>query len=130
MAQAFGAERRANRRYRYVAQASVARNQGESETGRLVDVSSGGCLVELTGDHGMDAADAVELTLRSNFLSLRANGAVQRSTEDGRQLAIRFIEISQRGRADLSELIASLEHMRVAERDRRSGPGGRPPGSR
>jgi hypothetical protein len=121
-----GIDRRANRRYKYAAQASVGDGRGgEVETGRVVDVSAGGCLVEMSSPPGMKTLDPVELMLRSNFLALRANGSIQRSDLKGRLLGIRFTHLSQRGRLDLSELIDSLEHMRVAERDPRSLADGR-----
>jgi hypothetical protein len=121
-----GIDRRANRRYKYAAQASLGDGRGgEVETGRVVDVSAGGCLVELPAALTMKTLDQVELMLKSNFLALRANGSIQRSDLEGRLLGIRFTHLSQRGRLDLSELIDSLEHMRVAERDPRSLADGR-----
>jgi hypothetical protein len=76
---------------------------------RIVNVSKGGCLIELQKPQSLDLGTSAELTFKANRLPfrMRVRAAAIRS---GTLVGFQFNPLSERVRRQLEELIEELAH--------------------
>jgi PilZ domain-containing protein len=103
-------ERRREPRYLCLGQVKLIRLPGIVWTGRVLDLSLGGCLVEIRSLVYVSRGSVVELTIQTRGTALRMLGKV---TFGGRlasgRIGISFTRMSNGGERRLAELIAELE---------------------
>jgi c-di-GMP-binding flagellar brake protein YcgR len=75
--------------------------------GRIVDVSTGGCLIELHASQKIVPNETVELTFSINRLPFRVRGEVT-SLRSGTAVGFKFTGLSERVQEHLGELIEEL----------------------
>jgi len=126
-----GAERRQSKRYDYCGSVTVLRaDTGATQSGLLVNLSMGGCLLKLKspeersflphletdppsrdqaspGDFGKDSV--VEALFQVGYLPFLVTGTVRRCDEDGSLIGLAFQGMSPWGRGDLQRLFSNLE---------------------
>ena len=103
-------ERRKEPRYLCLGHVTLVRLPGLSWTGRILDLSLGGCLIEIRSFVYAAPGSAIELTVQAGGAALRVMGKVSFADrpEPGR-IGISFTQLSKRGQRALEELIAKLE---------------------
>jgi hypothetical protein len=103
-------ERRREPRYLCLGQVKLIRLPGIVWTGRVLDLSLGGCLIEIRSLVYVSRGSVVELTVQTRGTALRMLGKV---TFGGRlasgRIGISFTGLSRGGAHRLAELIAELE---------------------
>lgn len=84
---------------------------------RIVNLSVGGCLMELQEPQCFEMGEMVELIFSVNCLPLRVQGKV-RSLQSGRLAGFQFPQLSDRVRRQLEDLIGELiEHLAQLHRE-------------
>jgi c-di-GMP-binding flagellar brake protein YcgR len=112
------AENRQSPRYRYRGDATVRRLDSDPTLpGRVLDLSAQGCLLRLPDLSDFEANSLVDLHINTGAVAFRALGSVRHRARTRRVLGISFVNLSQRGEAELLSLITELES---AEQDGRS----------
>ncbi|HEV2710807.1 MAG TPA: PilZ domain-containing protein [Edaphobacter sp.] len=103
-------ERRREPRYLCLGQVKLIRLPGIVWTGRVLDLSLGGCLIEIRSLVYVSRGSVVELTVQSKGTALRMLGKVTFGGQlaSGR-IGISFTGLSRGGQRRLTELIAELE---------------------
>jgi hypothetical protein len=112
-------ERRQFKRYIYPGDAEVRQLAMElSLSGRILDLSASGCLLEMPNffDFAIDAP--VEICLNIGWVSFRALGSVRHVNPISGRIGISFEKLTRLGKSQLRELIVELEE---AERAGRTG---------
>jgi len=103
-----GRERRLHQRVECVGTATIlARQDLPRWPARILDLSLGGCLLELPEPQELVLEDMVELTFTVNSEPFRVRGEV-RSLRTPCQIGFRFHNLSPRTRRRVKELIADL----------------------
>jgi hypothetical protein len=102
-------ERRKEARYICYGQVRMNRIPGVARSGRIVDLSRGGCLIEMRLPIYVSQGTAVELSVQTKGIALRMQGKVAfvDRTRPG-QIGISFERLTERGQAQLSELVAEF----------------------
>jgi hypothetical protein len=103
-------ERRKEPRFLCFGQVKLDRTRpGVILRGRVIDLSLGGCLIQMQSPVDVCPDAAVELTIQARGTPLRMMGNIKSA---GKQLSgligISFTKLSARGRFELNELIAEL----------------------
>jgi hypothetical protein len=105
-------ERRRQARHEVSASASVFLiNGGAVLHGRLVDLSTGGCRIWTESRFLVGIYTRVETEFRVDGQPFRLGGVIQ-ATHDRNQVGIRFLDMSDRKREQVEELIEDLREMR------------------
>ena len=103
-------ERRKEPRYLCLGQVKLIRLPGIVWTGRILDLSLGGCLIEIRSLVYVSRGAVVELTVQTRGTALRMLGKI---TFGGRlasgRIGISFTRLSKGGERRLAELIAELD---------------------
>jgi len=111
-------ERRKEPRYLCFGQVKLNRLPGAILTGRIIDLSLGGCLIAMQRPAPLSQGSVVELTIQTRGTALRMIGII---TFLGRQaprwMGISFKTLSKRGQSQLTELIAELEAIPAPDRN-------------
>jgi hypothetical protein len=131
--EAQASDRRQSKRYDYLGNVTVlSADTGVSQSGLLVNLSMGGCLLKLktpeaqielprletdarTSGHAACSTDGfkvnsfVETLFQVGYLPFFATGTVRRCDENGSLLGIAFEGLSNWGRGDLQKLFSKLE---------------------
>ena len=103
-------DRRKHKRYRCGGNVQVrSLNYGKLSLGKIVDISSGGCLLRLDGRSNFTTNDMVEVIFRSSYLAFRIVGAIRRCEEEGTLIGLQFRDVSERGRRDLQGLMKDMQ---------------------
>ncbi len=84
---------------------------------KIVNLSVGGCLMELQEPQSLDMDETVELIFNVNCLPFRVQGKV-RSLRSARSVGFQFPQLSDRVRRQLEDLIGGLiEHLAKLHRE-------------
>src|SRR6185312_14811057 len=113
------AERRKEPRYFCLGQVKLIRLPGIVWAGRVLDLSLGGCLIEIRSLVDVSRGSVVELTVQTRGTALRMLGMVTfvGKLASGR-IGISFTRLSKRGQRQLTELITELEAVPAWNRNR------------
>ncbi len=79
------------------------------QSGTIVDLSGGGCLVRLQNPANFEAHATLDLNFQAGYHSFRATGTTSRHDESGCLIAILFDKVNIRGRIGLLALLTHLE---------------------
>jgi hypothetical protein len=127
-----GQDRRKDRRYRCSGQVRVWQTgSGLMTPGWIVNLSMGGCLLQLRTPVPFKMGATVEASFQSSYLAFRSFGCVRRVDPEHSLLGLCYVDLSLRGRLDLAELFGDLEalmaegywnraHGRIEDRRRES----------
>ncbi len=108
-------ERRAQSRHEVDTSAVIYLvNVGSRLHGRIVDLSLGGCRIRTDERFPVGIYTRVEMEFRLEGLPFRLGGVIQ-SIHDRRQVGLRFLDVSDRKRAQVEQLIEEIEEMRAAQ---------------
>jgi hypothetical protein len=102
-------ERRKEARYLCFGQVKLNRIPGIVRSGRIIDLSRGGCLIEIRLPVYVSQGCSIELAVQMKGVSLRMAGSVafvDRSRPG--LIGISFVRLSERGQVQLSELVSEL----------------------
>jgi c-di-GMP-binding flagellar brake protein YcgR len=103
-------ENRQSPRYRYRGDATVRRLDSDPTLpGRVLDLSATGCLLRLPDPSDFAVGTLIDLSIQTGALVFRALGSVRHRARTRRVLGISFVNLNQRGEAELLALIAELE---------------------
>jgi len=109
-----GQDKRAHKRYTYVGKAAARPTGGFLEQhGIILDLSLGGCLIQLDEPLDVLIETEIEVNLQSSYLACRAFATIRRFSEDKRILGCSFERLTKTGLTDLQGLICDLENGRV-----------------
>lgn len=87
---------------------------GSRLEGRIVDLSPSGCGIRLHEPHLRGIYTRVEVEFRLEGLPFRLGGVIQ-SIRDKHTLGIRFLDLGERKRSQVDELIAELQAQHESE---------------
>jgi PilZ domain len=108
-------DRRKDRRYNCSGRVRLWQTEsGIYRLGSIVNLSMGGCLLNLPSPADFERHSIVEASFQSNYLAFRTLGSVRRVEEKSGLVGICYLNLSSRGRLDLVELFADLEAL-IAE---------------
>lgn len=112
-------ERRKEPRYTCHGQVKLDRTcPGVVLHGRIVDLSLGGCLIEMQSAADVYPDSTVELTVQTKGTALRMMGKIKSAGEGQAGLIrISFTRLSERGQFELNELIAELGETHARNRN-------------
>lgn len=112
-------ERRKEARYLCFGQVKLNRIPGIVRAGRIIDLSRGGCLIEIRLPVYVSQGSAIELTVQMKGIALRVLGNVAfvDRVRPG-LIGISFVRLSERGQMQLSELVAELGMVPARNRNR------------
>lgn len=102
-------ERRKEARYLCFGQVKLNRISGIVRLGRIIDLSRGGCLIEIRLPVYVSQGSAIELSVQMKGIALRMLGNVA-FVDRARPglIGISFVRLSERGQLQLSELVSEL----------------------
>jgi c-di-GMP-binding flagellar brake protein YcgR len=130
-----GPERRRSKRYDYPGKVTIlCADTGATQSGVLINLSMGGCLLKLKSSEEQMALPPLETAASStgqacraiggfeenaiinalfqvSYVPFLATGTVRRCDEDGSLIGLAFQDLSKRGRADLQKLFSTLESL-------------------
>lgn len=87
--------------------------------GRVIDLSLGGCLIQMQSAVDICPGAAVELTIQAKGTPLRMMGTIKSAGKQSSGLiGISFTRLSSRGHFELKELIAELGATNARNRNR------------
>jgi c-di-GMP-binding flagellar brake protein YcgR len=86
------------------------------QRGRVVDLSLGGCRILTDEQFPVGIYTRIEVEFLLEGMTFRLGGVVQ-SFRNGNNVGIRFLDISDRKRAQLQHLVAEIEEMRALHGD-------------
>ena len=112
-------ERRKEARYLCFGQVKLHRLPGLVRSGRIIDLSLSGCLIEMRSPAYVSQGAAIELAVQMKGVGLRVAGSV--AFVDGPRpglIGISFARLSERGQGQLSELVAELGLVPARNRNR------------
>jgi c-di-GMP-binding flagellar brake protein YcgR len=105
-------ERRAQSRHEVDTSAVIYLvNVGSRLQGRILDLSIGGCRIRTEERFPVGIYTRVETEFRLEGLPFRLGGVIQ-SIHDRQQVGLRFLDVSDRKRAQVEQLIEEIEEMR------------------
>jgi len=109
-------ERRAQSRYEVDTSAAIYLiNVGSKLSGRILDLSLGGCRIRTMEHFPVGIYTRVETEFRLEGLPFRLAGVVQAVHDRGRfNIGVRFLDMSERKREQLEQLIREIEEMYAA----------------
>lgn len=108
-------ERRKDPRYLCLGHITLVRLPGISWTGRILDLSLGGCLIEIRSFVYAAPGSAVELTIQTGGAALRMMGKITFADKPAPgRIGISFTQLSKRGQRELARVIAELEAARAS----------------
>jgi hypothetical protein len=114
-------ERRKEARYLCFGQVKLHRIPGIVRAGRIIDLSLGGCLIEMRSPIYVSQGTAIELGVQMKGVTLRMLGNVTFVDRPRPGLiGISFVRLSERGRWQLSELVTELGSVPARNRNRLS----------
>lgn len=88
-------------------------NVGSTLHGRILDLSLGGCRIRTDARFPVGIYTRVETVFRAEGLSFRLGGVIQ-AIHDRRTVGIRFLDLSQRKRQQVLELIEEIQQVHAA----------------
>ena len=88
-------------------------NVGSRLCGRILDLSLGGCRIRTDGNFPVGIYTRVEVEFRIDGLPFRLGGVIQ-AIHDRKTVGVRFLDLSERKRAQVSELINEVAELRTA----------------
>lgn len=88
-------------------------NVGAILRGRILDLSLGGCRIRTDARFPVGIYTRVETEFRAEGLSFRLGGVIQ-AIHDSRTVGIRFLDLSQRKRQQVLELIEEIKQIHAA----------------
>lgn len=110
--EASGRERRAYAREHVDAAAFIVLvKSGQRLQGRVMDLSLGGCRIHLLDPYPLGIYTRAEVEFSLEGLSLRLGGVIQ-SIHQKCSVGFRFLDVSERKRLQLTNLIAEIQAMR------------------
>ncbi len=110
-----GRERRQQVRHEVDTTATILLvNVGSTLRGRIVDLSLTGCRIRTDERFPVGIYTRVETEFRLEGLAFRLGGVIQ-SIHDRNNVGIRFLDLSERKREQVLELIDEIEKMRAAQ---------------
>jgi c-di-GMP-binding flagellar brake protein YcgR len=83
-------------------------------TGRILDLSAGGCRIHTDEHFPVGIYTRVEIEFRLDGLPFRLGGVIQ-AIHDRNTVGIRFLDMSSRKREQVEQLITEIEEMRARE---------------
>ncbi len=114
-------ERRKEARYLCFGQVKLHRMPGIVRSGRIIDLSLSGCLIELRSPVYVSQGSAIELAVQMKGVALRMLGEVTFVDRPRPGLiGISFVRLSERGQLQLSELVTELGLVPARNRNRLS----------
>jgi c-di-GMP-binding flagellar brake protein YcgR len=112
---ASGRERRQQARHEVDTTATILLvNVGSTLRGRILDLSLAGCRIRTDERFPVGIYTRVETEFRLEGLPFRLGGVIQ-SIHDRNDVGIRFLDLSERKREQVLELIDEIEQMRAAQ---------------
>ena len=93
--------------------------------GRIVDLSLGGCRIRTEERFHVGIYTRVEVEFYLQGLSFRLGGVIQ-AIPDLNSVGIRFIDLSERKRQQIADLIAEMEKMGAVENPAGDSPAAEP----
>jgi hypothetical protein len=90
-------------------------NVGSKLPGRILDLSMGGCRIRTDERFPVGIYTRVETEFRLEGLPFRLGGVIQ-SIHDQQQVGLRFLDMSDRKREQVEQLIEEIEEMRAGQR--------------
>ena len=115
-AERVGKDRRKDRRYNCSGRARIWHAESEIYlTGSIVNLSMGGCLLQVHSADHFDRDAIVEASFQSSYLAFRTLGSVRNVDPIRGLLGLQYQNLSLRGRLDLGELFVDLDAL-LAER--------------
>jgi hypothetical protein len=110
-----GRDRRKDRRYNCGGRVRVWQTEsGVSMAGSILNLSMGGCLIEVEPASAFDIHSIIETSFQSSYLAFRTMASVQSVDEKRNLVGICYMNLSLRGRLDLGELFVDLDAL-IAE---------------
>jgi hypothetical protein len=110
-----GRDRRENVRHDVDTSASILLvNIGSTLQGRILDLSLGGCRIRTSVRFPVGIYTRVETEFRLEGLPFRLGGVIQ-AIHDRNTVGIRFLDLSQRKRQQVHDLITEIEELRAAQ---------------
>ncbi len=107
-------DRRGSERQEVETSASILLvNVGSRLSGRILDLSLGGCRIRTDERFPVGIYTRVETEFRLEGLPFRLGGVIQ-AIHDRNTVGIRFLDLSERKRLQVVELIGEIEQMRAA----------------
>lgn len=112
-------ERRKEARYLCFGQVKLHRIPGLVRSGRIIDLSLSGCLIEMRMPIYVSQGSAIELAVQMKGIALRmlGNVAFVDRLRPG-LIGISFVRLSERGQLQLSELVTELGLVPARNRNR------------
>jgi PilZ domain len=80
---------------------------GHRAQGKIINLSVGGCLIQLEDDHNFRRGEGAEMTFCVRQLPLRVQGSI-RQTYVGQAVGVEFTVLTERGKRQLLQLIEEL----------------------
>jgi c-di-GMP-binding flagellar brake protein YcgR len=87
---------------------------GSTLRGRILDLSMGGCRIRTEERFPVGIYTRVETEFRAQGLPFRLGGVIQ-AIHDRNTVGIRFLDLSERKRQQVMELIEEIQQMHAAE---------------
>jgi hypothetical protein len=110
-----GRDRRKDRRYNCSGRVRIWHAEsGVYLSGSIVNLSMGGCLLQVPTPGHFDLEAIVEASFQSSYLAFRTMGSVRRVDPKSSLLGLQYQNLSLRGRLDLGELFVDLDAL-IAE---------------
>jgi hypothetical protein len=105
-----GRDRRKDRRYNCSGHVRIwDAESGVSLSGAILNLSMGGCLIQVQSPGRFELHSVVEASFQSSYLAFRSMTSVRRIDTRSRLLGISYRNLSLRGRLDLGELFVDLD---------------------
>ena len=115
-------ERRAHSRYRVDEAATLSFvNSGTKMRCRLLDLSLSGCRLQTQERFPLGIYTRVETEFRVTGIPFRLGGVVQ-AIHGRREVGVRFLDVSERKRQQVKELIEEIEQMGEIRKAAGTGP--------
>jgi PilZ domain len=110
-----GRDRRKDRRYNCGGRVRLWQTEsGVTMLGSIMNLSMGGCLIEVQTASAFDIHSIIETSFQSSYLAFRTMASVQSLDEKRNLIGISYMNLSLRGRLDLGELFVDLDAL-IAE---------------
>jgi hypothetical protein len=104
------AEHRRERRYRLLGQVTARPLETDiTMPGRVIDVSASGCLLMVPCLAKFQIDTFVDMSVTTNAATFRALGSIRHCVPNHWRIGISFVNLTQRGQNELTQLIQALE---------------------
>ena len=91
-------EKRENKRYKSRGTAKVRKLERETMvSGRILDISGRGCLLQLSGPNYFMADTLVDMSVHTSWVDFRALGSVRHNNVGRCRIGISFVKLTRRG---------------------------------